>query len=660
MKTISLKKLSLINFKGIKSLEIDFSDNTSIFGANEAGKTSVFDAFTFLLFGKDSLDRKEFGIKNTVHPELNRQEHEVSGQLIVNGELIVLKRIYKEKWSKPKGSTRAVLSGNVQEFYWNDVPVQAGQFAAKIEEVFTDEKVFKLITNPLYFNTEKLVGWKQRREFLFKLAGDVTDSDVASANPKFAELASIISTKTMDGYKAEINAKRKKLKDNLEAIPHRIDELLRSLPEAIDFESLAREAAGHQSSIADIDILIADINKANQSSLDFISAKQREVHRITSSLKDIEFELERNFRNGQNEISQRRHELSTRVDEITRSIQSKTILRDSQNDKMKGLDLRRTNLREIFNTTNQKQLEFAESDCVCPTCKREFDASDIEAKKSEMHRNFIADKNRALDEIDEKGKALAAEIDECSKMISTLDSVLEQLNMELTQAISERDNFNNNNPVKTFDLIEAVTNSTEHKQQRDLLDIANQLLKDAETAKDTDERIGELTSQKQQLQNNLNSVNAKLNQKTVIESTNARIDELKNEEANLASQLAEYDGVENELNEFTKAKIELIEARINGKFQYVKFKMYDYTIDGSPVETCDTLYKGVPFADLNTAGKIWAGIDIINTLSDHYKVHAPIFLDNRESVTLIPATDSQIVNLIVSPEDKKLRVAQAS
>ncbi|RZJ83669.1 MAG: DUF2813 domain-containing protein, partial [Chryseobacterium sp.] len=209
MKTINLNKLIIRNFKGIKELVVDFKKKTDIFGANEAGKTSIFDAFNWLLFGKDSYDRKDFGIKNTVHPELNRQEHEVEGVLVIDDEIVSIKRIYKEKWTKPKGSTRAIHTGNEQEFYWNDVPMQAGQFASKINEI-VDETVFKLITNALYFNT---LPWKKRREFLFKLAGEVSDQDVASSNSKFANLVTIFSSKGLDGYKAEINAKKKKLKD---------------------------------------------------------------------------------------------------------------------------------------------------------------------------------------------------------------------------------------------------------------------------------------------------------------------------------------------------------------------------------------------------------------------------------------------------------------
>ena len=61
---IKINKLILQNFKGIKALEISAEgENLNIYGDNATGKTTVFDAFTWLLFGKDSLGRSDFGIK---------------------------------------------------------------------------------------------------------------------------------------------------------------------------------------------------------------------------------------------------------------------------------------------------------------------------------------------------------------------------------------------------------------------------------------------------------------------------------------------------------------------------------------------------------------------------------------------------------------------
>jgi hypothetical protein len=88
----------------------------------------------------------------------------------------------------------------------------------------------------------------------------------------------------------------------------------------------------------------------------------------------------------------------------------------------------------------------------------------------------------------------------------------------------------------------------------------------------------------------------------------------------------------------------------------VSFKLFEIQLNGNEKEVCETLYNGVPFNDLNNAGKIQAGLDIIKTLSAHHNLYLPIFIDNRESVTWLPSTNSQLINLVVDPTAEKLEL----
>lgn len=654
MKKIELKSLKIRNFKGIKELDVSFNQKTNIYGANEVGKTTVFDAFTWLLFGKDSFDRKDFSIKNTVFPELNRQEHEVEGVILINNEEVNIKRIYKEKWQKPKGTTRAVLTGNEQEFYWNDVPFQAGQFASKVNEIM-DEIIFKLITNALYFNS---LNWKERRELLFQMAGEISDADVAATNSKFNNIIEIISQKTIKGYKDELSVKKKKLKEDLEKIPTRIDELSKSLPLPRDFKLIEKDINKIENQIADIDIILSDNSKATDAISEKKQALQRELHVLKTQIQNLEFSIESEHKKVQNARSNQKYDLTNKIEEIKRNINSKSILLQSQSDKMSGLDLRRNNLRTLFEVTNSKEIELEDGFDSCPTCKRALQDSDIAAKKNEMIKNFMTDKNLALDSIETKGIALKEEIEECEKMIALLEKNIAALETDLNAANENLNDFVNANKLddNSQEITEIINNNQEIKNLKDkALNIQDDILRASENHNDTN--TAEYLKSKSELKQLLDELKREYSLKDQIEKGELRIKELSDQESSFADQLANLESMENEIQEFTKAKIEMVEKRINGKFQFVKFKMYDYTIDGNPIETCETMYKGVPFKDLNTAHKIWAGIDIINTLSDHHQVYAPIFLDNRESVTNIPATDSQIVNLIVSPNDKSLRVA---
>lgn len=109
MKTIKLVSLKLRNFKGAHDLTVNFSHKTLIQGDNGTGKTTIFDAFCWLLYGKNSANESDFGIK-TNDKEGNaipKQEHEVEGLIDVNGTNVKLRRLYSEKWTKKRGNCRA-------------------------------------------------------------------------------------------------------------------------------------------------------------------------------------------------------------------------------------------------------------------------------------------------------------------------------------------------------------------------------------------------------------------------------------------------------------------------------------------------------------------------------------------------------------------------
>ena len=117
MKKVILKSLSLTNWKGEKQRTTEFNEvETTISGENGLGKTRHFDAFMWLLFGKDSQDRKDFNIKSIVDGKpLEKVECEVSGILYVDGDEISLRRAYVEDWEKPRGQVEQVFKGNHTE-----------------------------------------------------------------------------------------------------------------------------------------------------------------------------------------------------------------------------------------------------------------------------------------------------------------------------------------------------------------------------------------------------------------------------------------------------------------------------------------------------------------------------------------------------------------
>jgi len=253
MKNILLKSLNLENFKGIKEKQIDFGyEVTNIFGTNGIGKTTIFDAFSCLLFNKNS-EGKTFDVRTLDENNnvIERLTHSVEGIFLINGTEISFKKVLEEKWVKKKGAQYETFQGTTNSYFCNDVPLKEKEFNEKIEELVS-EATFKLITSPTTFSN---LNWARQREFLFEIAGNVSDKEVINGNERLKSLSDILTNKSMDEYKLEIAYKKKKYKKDLEEIAPRIDEVYK--------QKIEIEDAGISQAKDEIQKEISEINKKN-------------------------------------------------------------------------------------------------------------------------------------------------------------------------------------------------------------------------------------------------------------------------------------------------------------------------------------------------------------------------------------------------------------
>jgi DNA repair exonuclease SbcCD ATPase subunit len=640
-----LLKLSLKNFKGIKEFTLDTNGgkNTNIYGDNGTGKTTIFDAFTWLLFDKDSSDRSKFDIQpldkqgNVIH----MIDTEVEGVLDIDGKTITLKKILREKWVKKRGEAESELKGTETLYYINDVPVKQSEYKAYINELI-DESIFKMITNPLYFGL--VLKWQDRRKVLLDMVGDVSDEDVVSSRNDLKELASLLNNTDIETLKKSIVARKKKLNDDIKAIPYRIDELNNTIQE-FDFEALEFRKKFIQAAIDDIEAKLADSSKIDE---EVLKDKKR-LYELQSELMKIEQEAKneayKEYEQLNKELQNTLIELNT---EKSRLAQQEIFIENAKKE-IERLEKENEELRERWRKENKKELTFDENLFVCPVCKRPFEEADIEAKKEEMLKNFNFEKAETLKKITAQGKENNKKIEELKKKISEINTeeiqakilVLDKRAKEIKAKI---DNFK---PVINLD------NNERYKEIKSEIEtIENKLSKQyINTEKD------ELKKKLVELKKELEQVNSKLAYKEHNEKAKARIEELKKQERELARQIAELERQEFLAEEFIKAKVELLQNKIDSKFKYVKFKMFDIQVNGGIAETCEPMVDGVPFStNLNFGARINAGLDIINALCDYYNIQAPIFIDNKESITKLIETKSQVISLIVSERDKKLRV----
>lgn len=644
---IKIKKISITNFKGIKELFVNFNEKTSIFGANGTGKTTIYDAFCWLLFGKNAEDRKDFNIKNTVELSLNRQEHEVAATIEVDGSETTLKRVYKEKWTKKKGSEEAEYTGNETLYFWNDVPLQQKDFQDKIGQIL-NENTFKLLTNPMHFNALK---WQDRRAILTSLVKSISDDEIAIGNKDFQSLLSQLQNKSLEEFKKEIAAKKKLLKESLAQIPSRIDELLRSIS-GQDFHGIDNALKLKESEMLVIEEAMQNILQQRQENQNVVMAKNDELFQLKLKLNNA-----RNvFTTAQ---SNKGIESQTAINNLKKDIESVEKQLQGLEKEIKQLNVdnevnngRILELRTKWHAENEKELVFDENEFTCPTCKRVHDADDVEAKKVEMVENFNTQKTKNLQYLNEVGVATKDKIQANEQRVFELKGEIEKLEVLFDDLKGQLHKWYSTPQLEQ----QGFESTPEFNSISDLIRAKEREISDLLSKSDT-EISAESLQRKREASDEIDRLKGLIVKRDSEKRTYQRIDELKAQEKKESQELSQLEKQEFVIQNFVKARMNSIEDAINSKFQTITFKMFEIQVNGGESECCETLVNGVPWADANTGSKVAAGLEIINVLGGQYQVTAPIFLDNRESTTKVPSTDSQTINLFVSPEDTVLRVA---
>lgn len=646
---MKLNSLYLRNFKGIKELLIDFKgENISIYGKNAAGKTTIFDAFMWLLFDKDSNNSSNFNIK-TLDKDgqvIHGLEHEVKANIVLeDGTGIELQKIYKEKWTKKKGQADKHLTGHTTDYYIDEVPVKKSEYTEKINSL-VDENIFKLVTNPLYFN-EKLK-WTDRRDILMQVIGDINDSVIIDSNKKLKPLKELLDGKELDKFKSMIASRRKKLNDELKTIPVRIDEINQGLPELnIDFEKVIKQIGDFKTEIDKFDEQILDESKVYET----IAKKKSVLYSKQSELQKLEHQAEL-------EKDKPKKELESKLSTIEFEIQSKNnkinFLKSQNADRKATIDeleAENEELRNEYKKEFSKELELDQEEFICPTCSQDLPEDSKEEKKAEMLESFNKNKAKIIAKIQSKGKKNATRIEELSKSLADVVAQIKDLELEIESLKQQQ--ISVKQQIKEFAPEDNLKNNDEYlKLQKEVQILKTELEIPVET------NIEDLKVRKSVKVSELDDLKAKLATKEQYEKSQERIKELTEREKQLANQIAELEGQEFLCEEFVRTKVDLLESRINSKFKTVRFKLFNTLVNGALEETCETLINGVPFQDANNAAKINAGVDIINTLSKHFNVQAPIFVDNAESVNQLIPCNSQLIRLIVT-KDEELKVEMA-
>ena len=655
---LTLKKLTLHNFKGIKHLTIDFNPlSTDILGDNGTFKSSIFDGYTWLLFGKDQYGRTDTGKgRFEVKPldgnnePIHKLDSNVEGIFEIDGQELILNRVFREKWVKKRSAEVSELTGHETEFYMNEVPLKKGEYEDKIADII-HEDTFKMLSDPYYFCNLK---WLTQREILINMVGGLPDdSELMKSNDKFHSLIEKLTNKSLKDYQTQVKQKINKLKEDKDKIPVRIDEVNNNMPEALNYPEIEAQIEAVDEKIKSVDEQLSGIASKHQQHFEQKSAIEKELYDIKGKMQSIE-------RDASRQISEKLQVKEDSIKEVERDIKkiqddmkdwSNTV--ETNNNRVKSFNARKKEIQDSWKK-EPKTISFDDKDAACPTCHRPFDEAYLEEKKEEAIKEFNTRLQKKMKALTEEGQVLNKKIQGFEAENENLEADIEQGQGILASKLTELEDIRNAPAgVKTTQGI--LKDNAEFQHLKEAFEKLEGEIK--EMTSSPLQGNDDLKTKKRELTSNRDELVKKLNTKDDIERAEKRVVELEEKEQSINDQISEYEKDEFLIEEFIKFKVDTYEKPINELFDNVKFKLFDIQMNGGISETCEAMVAGVPWQLANTAAKVQTGIEIINRLSDFNNMYSPFFIDGRESVVEIPETKSQVINLIVKEGINPLKIS---
>lgn len=648
MKRVLLHHLKLENFKGVRNLEADFNPDavTEIRGRNGSGKSTIFDAFTWCLFGKDSRGASQFSIK-THDPNgepIHKLVHAVECVLTVDGERLEIRREYREKWVKKRGESEETFQGHEESRYINGVPYTQRDFTAKIEELINYD-VFQLITNPRTFLS---LSTDEKRAQLVEMAGIETDLDIAN-RLEDKKLATALQTKTTQELIAERKANAMRIKQDLKGMPQRIEEAERAIPEeAEDERELAKQHYDLQLKRAELNAKLerseaVDSEQAMQ--LLNMRGKEIELNRELQKAQTLADEVAtagwRKEREEQQELQKQARQMKSAIPRLQDEAErERTQIVEPTKKRLEEL---RAQFQELSSRTLNIELTG-----ICPTCGTPYTSDKLDELREQAQADFNARQARDKKELNAEGKVLKERLEGAQARIADCNEAIREAKEELRNLQA--------NPLLTKDLGEApkrtAVTAKEERLQKEIEEIRKEIEeKQKETTSDVTKG---LRAERDAVQEQLDQVLQRKGDAQRAAAQRRRVQELEEQHKQLNRELASAERDLQEIDDFQKQRMAMVEEEVNSLFHTLTWRMYRDQVNGGQTEVCEPMIGGVPYSDANDAAKINAGVDICRAIGMHQGVQAPIFIDNAESVNDILPTEAQQIHLVVTAGDLEI------
>ena len=641
MTEIRIKRLSLENFKCHKSLVLTFEGgNASIYGDNASGKTSIYDALTWLLFGKDSQGNGEKNIEiKPLDASGEVRDHlavtAVEAVLDVNGESLTLRRTYKEVWTTKRGSSEATYDGNTSEYYIDGVPCKKNGFQDAVNQLVSED-TFRMLTSVSRFAND--ISWQERRGVLFQVSGVMDDRQILGTSEAFAPLVESMGRLSLEDYKKKLLAEKKKFVGAKTEIPARISECQKTIDdiEGLDFAGAKAQVEALQ---AKMDSISAQIVAVEHDS----AADQKRLEIREAQLEQTSLENENKaYRASQGSPMMNVRTLRNQLIDLTMKQSRVTNEYKRESEAIGSSEQMIADARAAWISVNGES--FTGGTCV--TCGQTLPADKLQKVKDA----FEETKRSRLRDIEERASFYKGAKQKAEDRVMRLTEELQNLDTEI-RAKEQEITAAESNVVEIRDMegYGEKSGAIAEKIRKLNGELADMMM-------NTGAVTQKLRMEKAQISSQMAEHQAIIGKESLLDYSRQRIESLREDARNAAECLEAIEKMLYLMDEYSRYKTRFVEDSVNGMFRIARFRLFREQANGGVEDRCDVVHEGVPYISVNNGMKINLGIDIINTLSTAYGVKVPLFVDNAESVTILENCNSQIIRLVVSENDKELRV----
>lgn len=645
---MKLLRLTLDNFKGTKHFSLDLPEGCSaaVYGENGTGKTTLADAWCWLLFGVDSKgqsDSKNGGFQVSTKGT-SGLDYSVSAVIEVDGHTHTLRRVYREEFSRKNGESEKGQAKNHTDYYLDDTPLKTKkQYDAFIDTLFPSREIGRALTIPSYFPRDLEPG--SRRELLLKLfSPEITEDSVMDRHPELARLRTYKGYKTVEQYRDWAKAQRTAVNKELDSIPGRIDEAnlakREELPTPED-ESVFQRLQAEKAKLA---MKISAI-RSGSAQMDAIRRKSE----TEALLSERRAAYMGKFLHANDALNADAQALRKEISDKERAV---FLLKRKKEERilfMEGIRKEIDHLGEKWQEWQGKR--FDESSTVCPTCGQSLPPEQIQ----EAREKFNLTRSETIRQIEEQGTQLRERLKRDSAAVKEEQKTITAAEQELAELQEKLDK-----------LAAAIVTPPPFEETEDFRKLTKEIesLRREETLLkvSAEKQLAPLLEKEEAIQQRLDELARKRLNVEMNRQQEQRIRDLLAKQKELNLQLTTLDDGLTLADQFIRLRAMDLEEDINSHFEVVRWKLFDIQVNGGVKTCCEAMADNdngifVEYgSNLNDGRRIQAGVDIINAITKATGVTAPIWIDGAGELTKKLNTQSQCVRLYASEADKVLRV----